>query len=208
VNQSILRLRVRCRGAVQGVGFRPTVHRIATSLGLTGEVRNDPEGATAEVEGTSSATEAFVERLKAELPPLARLDEIVLEEVRAKGDASFRVTVTEQGLRAGALVPPDAALCHDCRREMAEPTDRRHSYMFTTCTNCGPRFSLTKKLPYDRAATSMACFDLTSAPAATASTPIRQTDGFMPSRSAARRAGPVCGFRTPKVAEWWRETRL
>ena len=120
------RLRVRCRGAVQGVGFRPTVHRIATELGLVGVVRNDPEGATAEVEGPSSTTASFVDRLQAELPPLARLDEIEIEEIELLGETSFRVTETEQG-------------------------------------NCGPRFSLTSSLPYDRIATSMACFPLCAA---------------------------------------------
>ena len=156
----MIRLRVRCRGAVQGVGFRPTVHRIATELGLTGEVRNDPEGATAEVEGPLSVAEIFVERLEAELPPLARLDAVEVDEIECRGDLDFRVTETEQGQRAGALVPPDAALCADCRREMNDPADRRHRYPFTTCTNCGPRFSLTNSLPYDRVATSMACFPL------------------------------------------------
>jgi hydrogenase maturation protein HypF len=157
------RLRVRCRGAVQGVGFRPTVHRIATELNLVGEVRNDPEGATAEVEGPRSTTALFVERLQTELPPLARLDEILIEEVAPLGDNEFRVTETEQGKRAGAMVPADAALCDDCRREMNDPADRRSHYPFTTCTNCGPRFSLTRSLPYDRIATSMACFPLCDA---------------------------------------------
>lgn len=156
----MIRLRVRCRGAVQGVGFRPTVHRIATELSLGGEVRNDPEGATAEVEGEASIARTFVKRLTAELPPLARLDSIDVSEIEVKGETDFRVTETEQGQRAGALVPPDAALCDDCRREMNDPTDRRHAYPFTTCTNCGPRFSLTRSLPYDRVATSMACFEL------------------------------------------------
>ena len=156
----MIRLRVRCRGAVQGVGFRPTVHRIATELGLAGEVRNDPEGATAEVEGPAVIAETFVRRLQAELPPLARLDAIDVDEVKCRGEGAFRVSETEQGQRAGALVPPDAALCGDCLREMNDPTDRRHHYPFTTCTNCGPRFSLTAALPYDRIATSMACFPL------------------------------------------------
>ncbi len=154
------RLRVRCRGAVQGVGFRPTVHRIATELELVGEVRNDPDGATAEVEGPATRTARFVERLQAELPPLARLDEIEIEEIEPVGDTGFRVTETEQGKPSGAMVPADAALCSDCRREMNDPSDRRHRYPFTTCTNCGPRFSLTRSLPYDRVATSMACFPL------------------------------------------------
>jgi len=156
----VKRLLVRCRGAVQGVGFRPTVHRIATELGLAGEVRNDPEGATAEVEGSSETTTLFVDRLQTELPPLARLDAINVEEIEVVGETGFRVTDTEEGRRAGALVPPDAALCADCRNEMADPSDRRHRYVFTTCTNCGPRFSITRSLPYDRPKTSMSCFPL------------------------------------------------
>lgn len=154
------RLVVRCRGAVQGVGFRPTVHRIATELGLAGHVRNDPDGATAEVEGDPSLTAVFVDRLKDELPPLARLDSIEIEEAPPVGDTEFVVSVTEEGRRAAALVPPDAALCGDCRREMSDRSDRRYHYAFTTCTNCGPRFSLTESLPYDRPKTSMACFPL------------------------------------------------
>jgi hydrogenase maturation protein HypF len=142
------------------VGFRPTVHRIATALGLAGEVWNDPEGATAEVEGPPAATAAFVHRLRAELPPLARLDDIRVEEIPVQGGTAFVVAETRHGQRAGALVPPDAALCADCRRDMADPANRRSRYAFTTCTNCGPRFSLTRSLPYDRPATSMACFPM------------------------------------------------
>jgi hydrogenase maturation protein HypF len=163
VTSSRNRLRVRCRGAVQGVGFRPTVHRIATELGLVGEVRNDPNGATTEVEGPPATTARFVERLETELPPLARLDEITVEEIEPRGDTTFRVSETEQGQRSGAMVPADAALCDDCRREMRDPEDRRYRYPFTTCTNCGPRFSLTRSLPYDRVATAMACFPLCAA---------------------------------------------
>jgi len=160
VSFDLVRLRVRCRGAVQGVGFRPTVHRLASELGLAGEVRNDPEGATAEVEGKPEIARRFVDRLQAELPPLARLDDIRIESIAPRGDTIFQVAATEQGQRAGALVPPDAALCADCRSEMVDADDRRHNYPFTTCTNCGPRFSLTRSLPYDRVTTSMACFPL------------------------------------------------
>jgi len=155
-----VRLRVRCRGAVQGVGFRPTVHRIATELGLAGWVINDPGGATAEIEGAPQATLSFVERLRAEPPPLARLDEIRVEEIPNLGETLFEVRHTEEGRRSGALVPPDAALCDDCRREIDDPLDRRYEYVFTTCTNCGPRFSLVHHLPYDRPKTSMGCFPL------------------------------------------------
>ncbi len=156
------RLRVMCRGAVQGVGFRPTVHRIASEMGLTGWIVNDPSGVTAEVEGPCEVVTTFPDRLREALPPLARVDETVTEEIPPEGATEFEVRESAQGRRAGALVPPDAALCEDCRREMETPEDRRHRYPFTTCTNCGPRFSLVLRLPYDRPQTAMGCFPLCS----------------------------------------------
>jgi len=154
------RLRVRCRGAVQGVGFRPTVHRLATELGLGGRVTNDPDGATVEVEGPEEAVERFVALLPARLPPLARLDTLEVEAVEPIGVREFTVAPSRLGRRASALIPPDAALCAECRRDMEDPANRRHRYPFTTCTNCGPRFSLVLTLPYDRERTAMACFPL------------------------------------------------
>jgi len=155
-----VRVRLRCRGAVQGVGFRPTVHRLATARGLAGWVVNDPEGATVELEGDATRVEALVAELEAELPPLARLDGFLREELEPTGASSFEVRTSQEGRRSGALVPPDAALCADCRAEMDSPDDRHHHYPFTTCTNCGPRFSLVHSLPYDRSRTAMACFEL------------------------------------------------
>ncbi|MGV8039771.1 MAG: carbamoyltransferase HypF [Thermoanaerobaculaceae bacterium] len=152
------RLRIVCRGVVQGVGFRPTVHRVATRLGLAGFVQNTPEGVVVEVEGP--AAEDFVAALRHALPPLARLDEVSLEAVPARGEAGFEVRASSEGVRERALVPPDSALCAECRAEMEDPTDRRFRYPFTTCTACGPRFSLVRSLPYDRERTSMACFPL------------------------------------------------
>jgi len=154
------RLRVRCRGAVQGVGFRPAVYRLATSLGLAGTVANDPDGVIIEIEGPAAAVGAFTDRLPAELPPLAVLQGLETEAQPPTGATGFNVVASTPGPRAGALVPPDVRLCDDCRREMEDPRDRRHRYAFTTCTNCGPRFSLVHDLPYDRARTAMACFEL------------------------------------------------
>ncbi len=158
-----IRLRIRCQGAVQGVGFRPTVHRIATSMGLVGWVINDPQGATAEIEGDESTARAFADRLRADLPPLARLDRLVIKRVEVQNSPTFEVRESTQGKRAGALVPPDASICDDCRSEIDDPMDRRHRYAFTTCTNCGPRFSIVRRLPYDRPSTAMACFPLCDA---------------------------------------------
>jgi hydrogenase maturation protein HypF len=157
-----IRLQLRCRGTVQGVGFRPAIHRIATNLDLGGWVINDPQGATMEIEGPENVVDDFLERLPAELPPLARLEKIEREVLEPVGEESFEVRSSTLGRRKGALVPPDAVLCEDCRREMEDPDDRRFHYAFTTCTNCGPRFSLVRSLPYDRERTSMGCFPLCS----------------------------------------------
>jgi hydrogenase maturation protein HypF len=154
------RLRVVCRGVVQGVGFRPAVHRLASSLGLGGFVRNGPEGVVIEVEGADGSVQAFVERLPRSLPPLARIDGMETAALPPIGESAFSVLASQEGRRARALVPPDSALCPDCRAEMDDPSDRRYRYPFTTCTNCGPRFTLVRSLPYDRERTSMACFPL------------------------------------------------
>ncbi len=158
--EEAVRVQLRYRGTVQGVGFRPTVHRIAVSLELSGWVINDPLGATAEIEGPAGVVERFMERLRDELPPLARLDAVERDELEPSGERGFEVRTSALGQPQGALVPPDASLCADCRRDMEDRNDRRHRYPFTTCTNCGPRFSIVRALPYDRERTSMACFPL------------------------------------------------
>lgn len=154
------RLRLICRGVVQGVGFRPAVHRLASSLGLGGFVRNAPEGVVIEVEGPDADVRAFAERLPRSLPPLARIDEMEPASVTPAGESIFSVLASQEGRRRQALVPPDSAICPDCRADMEDPGNRRHQYPFTTCTNCGPRFTLVHTLPYDRERTSMACFPL------------------------------------------------
>ena len=161
--RTVIRRRLLCRGVVQAVGFRPAVHRLAVELGLGGWVRNDPDGATIEVEGPAATVESFHRRLPESLPPLARLDALLISEATVHGERTFTVDASTTGPRRHALLPPDAVLCDACRGEMADPSDRRHRYPFTTCTNCGPRYSLTHRLPYDRERTSMACFPLCSA---------------------------------------------
>ncbi|MEW6757117.1 MAG: carbamoyltransferase HypF [Acidobacteriota bacterium] len=156
----VKRRRIRCRGFVQGVGFRPTVYRLAVAAGLSGWVLNGPDGVVVEVEGPGEGVESFANLLRASLPPMARLDEVTEREVPPVGMEGFRILESERGPRQSALVPPDAALCGDCRRDMESPGDRRHRFPFTTCTNCGPRFTLARSLPYDRERTSMACFPL------------------------------------------------
>lgn len=154
------RVRARYTGAVQGVGFRPTVVRIARELELTGAVWNDPHGATAEIQGLHESVDEFLRRMESELPPLARIESVSLDELDLEDELEFRVVESAAGERREALVPPDAALCEDCRRDMEDSENKRYRYEFTTCTNCGPRYSLVRDLPYDRQRTAMACFPL------------------------------------------------
>ncbi len=142
------------------MGFRPAIYRLAAFAGLTGRVWNDPGGATVEIEGPDTVVHRFADELAASLPPLARLDALEITEIQPESDTGFVVVESEQGRPEGASVPPDAALCAACARDMGNPSDRRHNYPFTTCTDCGPRYSLVHSLPYDRARTSMSCFPL------------------------------------------------
>lgn len=153
------RLRIRVRGQVQGVGFRPHVHALAQRFGLTGWVLNDPQGVLIEVQG--AATAAFRTALSDEAPPLARIDSVVCETVPPlPGEGSFAIRHSES---AGAIttgIGPDAAVCPACLAELFDPADRRYRYAFLNCTHCGPRYTITRRLPYDRPQTAMAGFPL------------------------------------------------
>ncbi len=154
------RFRLVCGGAVQGVGFRPTVYRLAAGLNLHGFVRNSPEGVIIEIEGTPEKTSLFIKELPDSLPPLAKLTQFSHKEMEPRGDISFEIIDSEAGKRSRALSSPDSAICPDCAREMSSPGDRRMSYPFTNCTNCGPRYTIISSFPYDRERTSMACFSM------------------------------------------------
>jgi len=154
----MVRHEIRVTGTVQGVGFRPFVFRLAGELGLAGSVRNTSAGVVIEVEGERARVEAFARRLTSEAPPLARIASVESREVEPTGEAGFRIIESEAAARPTALIPPDVALCADCAREIADPTDRRHAYPFTNCTNCGPRFTIVRGIPYDRSQTTMAAF--------------------------------------------------
>jgi hydrogenase maturation protein HypF len=162
----VARRRIRVRGVVQGVGYRPFVHRVATGLALAGHVGNDTDGVFAEVEGAPLAVAAFEARLRADAPPLARVDEVESWPVDTLGESGFRIVESRADSEVHTFVAPDAALCDDCLRELFDPADRRYRYPFITCTNCGPRFTITRRLPYDRPNTTMAGFVLCPACAA------------------------------------------
>lgn len=152
------RVRLSIDGSVQGVGFRPYVYRLAHALDLNGFVRNDARGVVVEVEGMAGALERFIERLPEEVPPLATCGEIVREEVAPVGSGAFTIIESDRSADVRAQVVPDSATCDDCLRELFDPRDRRYRYPFVNCTNCGPRFSIVRGIPYDRPMTTMASF--------------------------------------------------
>jgi hydrogenase maturation protein HypF len=151
---------LRVKGTVQGVGFRPNVFRLATRAGLAGFVRNDSEGVWIEVEGSPEAIARFPERLRRDAPPLSRVDAIELRRLAARGDVRFRVESSDRADRVAATVPADAATCAECLRELFDPGDRRYRYPFVNCTDCGPRYTIVREVPYDRAETTMGVFGL------------------------------------------------
>ena len=162
------RVRIRVTGTVQGVGFRPHVHRLATELQLDGWVANGTEGVVVEITGPSASVDLFLIRLVASPPPLARIAEMLVDELGAERVASadpsgFRIVASRQGSGAVALMPTDSATCRDCLRELGDPADRRYGHPFINCTNCGPRFTIVRQVPYDRATTTMASFAMCEA---------------------------------------------
>ena len=154
------RARTRVGGTVQGVGFRPYVFRLANELGLAGWVLNDERGVELEVEGRESAVAEFLARLPAEAPPLARVASLDTEPVAVAGERDFRILKSGRGGPAAAAVSADFATCDACLAEVLDPADRRHRYPFTNCTDCGPRFTIVRGVPYDRPLTTMASFTM------------------------------------------------
>jgi hydrogenase maturation protein HypF len=154
------RFEVLVEGVVQGVGFRPFVYRLALEAELVGLIGNNTEGVTIEVEGARERIDAFLIRLHAETPPLARIDAVAVRALPVTGESHFRIASSEVHGRVSTGIPADAATCADCLSELLDPTDRRYRYAFLNCTNCGPRFTITRRIPYDRPQTSMAKFPM------------------------------------------------
>ncbi|HUA72614.1 MAG TPA: carbamoyltransferase HypF [Solirubrobacteraceae bacterium] len=157
------RTRVRVTGTVQGVGFRPYVYRLAGELSLGGFVLNDAHGVVIEVEGSAPVIDRFLERLPSEAPPLAVLERVVVDERVPRGEGAFAIRDSVGGGVPDAPVTPDTATCDDCLRELFDPADRRFRYPFINCTNCGPRFTIVRGVPYDRPLTTMASFTMCEA---------------------------------------------
>ena len=183
-----MRRRFDVTGLVQGVGFRPFVYRLATSLSLGGHVFNHGAGVTLEVEGEPAAVDGFAVRLRAEAPPLSRIDEVRAADLPEAGERRFRIAPSEAHARAATLISPDVAVCDDCLRELFDPADRRHGYPFINCVNCGPRYTIIADLPYDRPKTTMRAFTL--CPACQAEYDDPRTRRFHAQPNACAACGP------------------
>ncbi|MGH2887158.1 MAG: acylphosphatase, partial [Solirubrobacteraceae bacterium] len=187
------RVRVRVTGTVQGVGFRPYVYRLAGELSLGGFVLNDAHGVLIEVEGNGAAVDRFLARLPSEAPPLAVVERMLAEESVPCGKGSFAIRESVGGSAPDAPVTPDTATCEDCLRELFDPADRRFRYPFINCTNCGPRFTIVRGVPYDRRLTTMAGFVMCPACRAEYDDPADRRFHAQPN------ACPHCG---PQISLW------
>jgi hydrogenase maturation protein HypF len=163
MSHPLARKKLRLSGVVQGVGFRPFVYRLAARHKLGGHVLNTSSHVELEIEGAPAALEAFLHDLTTETPALADIRELIIQDASPLGEQQFVILESAVSEATAALIPADVALCPDCRSEIANPRDRRYHYPFTNCTNCGPRFTIIKNVPYDRAQTTMAAFALCAA---------------------------------------------
>ena len=152
--------RITIRGVVQGVGFRPFVYRAAQQHGIAGWVLNDTAGVEIHAEGRAADIAAFAAELRANPPPVAAIAEFVVAEAVPAGFDNFEIRASQREAAPSVRISPDLAVCGDCLREMHDSTDRRHRYPYINCTNCGPRYSIIRSLPYDRANTTMAAWQL------------------------------------------------
>ena len=199
---TMTRTRLHVRGAVQGVGFRPFIHRLASERALAGWVCNHPGGVLAELQGPASAIRALLSALTTEAPPAARIDtvdtELVAPEPAAAGFRIVASVASAPDLAQHPVLPPDLATCAACLAEVADPRARRHRYPFTSCTACGPRYSIALALPYDRARTSMRDFPLCPACAREYDDPTDRRHHAQPLACPA--CGPVLRLEDPAGA--------
>lgn len=157
------RIQINITGRVQGVGFRPTVYRYATAAGLAGFVTNTPAGVLIEAEGAGPAVAGFITQLQGQPPAQALVETFTVTELPARGDTGFAIAPSQGSGDLLIGIPPDLATCSDCARDIRDAANRRHGYAFTNCTCCGPRYTIVRALPYDRAQTSMEAFAMCAA---------------------------------------------
>ncbi len=193
-----VRRQIEVAGIVQGVGFRPYIYRLAIERNLCGNVSNSPSGVTIEVQGPPEAVDEFVRRLPAEAPPLSQITEVRVHEVCCNADRDFRIVATQRGAPVRTLISPDVSICPDCLRELFDPQDRRYRYPFINCTNCGPRFTIVRDIPYDRPYTSMAGFHMCPACQAEYDNPLNRRFHAQPN---------ACWHCGPQVELWDRQGR-
>ena len=154
------RLSISIKGAVQGVGFRPFIYRLAKQLHLNGYVINSNSGVTIEAESSEDNLREFIIKIETEKPPHAKIISLEYSFLDPSGFSSFEIRQSEANGEISALILPDITVCEDCLNEMLNPDNRRYLYPFINCTNCGPRFSIIEKIPYDRPNTSMKIFEM------------------------------------------------
>lgn len=200
---SVMRQCARIRGVVQGVGFRPFVYGLAKSLNLTGWVKNDGEGVLLEIEG--ALVDDFFLRLQSETPPLAHIHDIQRTNLAPKGDASFEIQTSTDGL-ISTMIGADACVCDACLAEMFTPTDRRYLYPFLNCTHCGPRYTITRRLPYDRKHTSMASFEMCSPCASEYKNPLDRRFHAQP--TACPECGPHLSHSMDEIVQVIRDGKI
>ncbi|MBI3596460.1 MAG: carbamoyltransferase HypF [Nitrospirae bacterium] len=193
------RVQIAVRGAVQGVGFRPFIHRLATELGLSGWVLNSSRGIVIEAEGSKSRLDAFLLRIKKERPPRSFIQSLEFSFRDPVGYAGFEIRPSDKAGVPTALVLPDIATCPECLGELFDPTNRRYLYPFTNCTHCGPRFTIIESVPYDRANTTMKKFEMCDACRGEYEDPLDRRFHAQPN------ACPVCG---PHLELWDGTARL
>ena len=185
-NNAVIRRQIHVRGVVQGVGFRPFVYNLAQSFALAGFVFNSSSGVTMEVEGSEAAVDAFLRGLNYNPPPLAQITETTVTAVEPLERPGFSILESREEAGEFGLVPADAGTCDECWRDSCDPTNRRYGYPFTNCTHCGPRYTIIRNIPYDRAATTMASFTMCPACQAEYDDPANR-------RHAQPNACAVCG---------------
>ena len=197
-SREIIRARVKVRGIIQGVGFRPFIYRLAKQLELGGHVANTAAGVTIEIDGTEAEIQYFAELITSRKPPLARIDELIIEKARIDPDDTCRdfhiLESISSGSRIGPITP-DSDVCHNCLKELFDPDNRRYLYPFVNCTDCGPRFTLIEETPYDRPLTAMKEFGLCSLCQAEFGDPLDRR--FHAQATCCPDCGPAVALATP-----------